>query len=160
VALPEGRMLVALGELGARLLTADGRCVAHFDVPAFGLVLSVNQDRALALAPRGQLKRVSRLDLGRRTARPWCEVRVDVWAPEYDGDLWFVAVEDTVLAVDALAEGFRALWRVADVGGPVRAVAVGANALSFATVQADGNVERWFYTLPGPHAALAQPAAA
>jgi hypothetical protein len=150
VALAEGRMLVALGEMGARLLTADGRCVAHFDVPAFELVLSVNQDRALALAPRGQLRRVSRLELGRRTAKPWCEVRMDVWAPEYDGDLWFVAVEDTVLAVDALAEDFRALWRVGDVGGPVRAVAVGPHELSFATVQPEGSVERWFYALPGP----------
>jgi hypothetical protein len=150
VALAEGRLLVALGEAGARLVTAEGRCVAHFDVPAFSLVRSVNHDRALALAPRGQLQRVSRLDLGRRTVKPWCEVRVEAWAPRYDGDLWFVAVEDTVLAVDALAEDFRALWRVSDVGGRVRAVAVGSGALSFATVQPDGNVERWLYALPGP----------
>jgi hypothetical protein len=150
VALADGRMLVALGEAGARLLTADARCVAHFDVPAFSLVLSMNQDRALALAPRGSLQRVSRLDLGRRTARPWCEVRVDVWAPEYDGDLWFVAVEDAVLAVDALAEGFRALWRVPAVGGRVLAVAAAAELMSFALVQPDETVERWLYSLPGP----------
>jgi hypothetical protein len=150
VALAEGRMLVALGEAGARLITADGRCVAHFDVPAFSLVRSVNHDRALALAPRGRLRRVSRLDLGRRTAKAWCDARVDAWAPRYDGDLWFVAVEDTVMAVDALTEDFRALWRVSDVGGQVRAVAVGSNELSFVTVQPDGNVERWFYGLPGP----------
>ncbi len=150
VALADGRMLVALGEAGARLLTADARCVAHFDVPAFSLVLSMNQDRALALAPRGALQRVSRLDLGRRTAKPWCEVRVEVWAPEYDGDLWFVAVEDTVMAVDALAEGFHALWRVPAVGGRVLAVAVAAELMSFALVQPDGTVERWLYSLPGP----------
>jgi hypothetical protein len=150
VALAGGRLLVALGEAGARLITADGRCVAHFDVPAFSLVRSVNEDRALALAPRGELQRVSRLDLGRRTAKLWCEVRAEVWAPLYDGDLWFLAVEDTVLAVDALAEDFRALWRVTNVGGRVRAVAVGPQELSFATLQPEGHVERWLYSLPGP----------
>jgi hypothetical protein len=148
--LGEGRMLVALGEAGARLVNAEGRCVAHFDVPAFSLVRSVFQDRALALAPRGELQRLSRLDLSRRQARLWCDARVDAFAPRYDGDLWFIAVEDTVLAVDALAPDFRALWRVSQVGGRVRALAVGASEMSFVTEQRGGEVERWQHALPGP----------
>jgi hypothetical protein len=143
VPLPDGRVLVALGEAGARLLAPDGRCLAHFDVPAFSLVLSVHEDRALALAPRGALKRLSRLDLTRRRAEPWCDARVDAFAREYDGNLWFIGVEDTVLAVDALASDLRALWRVPQVGGDVRAVAAGPAALSFVTLRLEKATERW-----------------
>jgi hypothetical protein len=150
VPLSGGRLLLALGESGARLVTRDGRCVAHFDVPAFSLVLSLHEDRVLALAPRGTLKRVSRLDLVRRRAETWCDTRVDAFAPLYDGNLWFIAVEDTVLAVDALAAEPRALWRVPQVGGQVLAVAVGPSELSFATFGVEAEIERWTYSLPGP----------
>ncbi|WNG40874.1 hypothetical protein F0U61_49675 [Archangium violaceum] len=150
VPLSGGRMLVALGEAGARLVTMDGRCVAHFDVPAFSLVLSVHEDRALALAPRGGLKRLSRLDLARRRAEPWCDLRADAFAPVYDGSLWFLAVEDTVMAVDALAAEPRALWRVPQVGGRVLAVAVGPSEMSFATHTGEAEIERWSYSLPDP----------
>ncbi|MFE8603164.1 bpX6 domain-containing protein [Archangium violaceum] len=150
VPLSGGRLLVALGEAGARLVTSDGRCVAHFDVPAFSLVLSVHEDRALALAPRGELKRLSRLDLTGRRAEPWCDTRVDAFAPVYDGNLWFFAVEDTVMAVDALAAEPRALWRVPRVGGQVLEVAVGVAELSFVTFNAAAELERWTYVLPDP----------
>jgi hypothetical protein len=151
VPLSGGRMLVALGEAGARLLSPEGRCVAHFDVPAFSLVLSMHEDRALALAPRGTLMRLSRLDLVQRRAEPWCDARVDAFAPVYDGSLWFLAVEDTVMAVDVLASDLRALWRVSQVGGRVVAVAlgVGAAALSFVLTGSSG-FERWSYSLPDP----------
>ena len=54
--------------------------MAHFDVPAFSLVLSLHGDRALALAPRGEQQAVARIDLVRRQAEPWCLVRSDVSA--------------------------------------------------------------------------------
>ncbi|HYO53889.1 bpX6 domain-containing protein [Archangium sp.] len=150
VPLSGGRLLVALGEAGARLVTSEGRCVAHFDVPAFSLVLSVHEDRALALAPRGTLKRISRLDLVRRRAEPWCDTRAEAFAPVYDGNLWFIAVEDTVMAVDALAAEPRALWRVAQVGGRVLAVEVGPSEMSFATLDTEAELKCWTYSLPGP----------
>jgi hypothetical protein len=144
-----GRTLVALGEAGARLLALDGRCLAHFDVPAFSLVLSVHEDRALALAPRGTLQRLSRLDLARRHAEPWCDARVDAFAPVYDGNLWFLSVEDTVMAVDALASGLRALWRVPQVRAPVLAIAVGPTEMSFVTRGPElAEHQRWSYSLP------------
>lgn len=150
VGLPGGRLLVALGEAGARIVSAEGRCVAHFDVPAFSLVPSVHKDRALALAPRGELHRISRLDLTQRRALAWCDARVEAYAPRYDGDVWFVSVEDTVLAVDALASDWRTLWRVPEVGGRVQALSPGADTLSFVTASKGGELERWTYALPGP----------
>jgi hypothetical protein len=145
VALPDGRLLLALGEAGARLVRADGQPVAHFDVPAFSLVPSVHGDRALAIAPRGEVRRLSRLDLVARRATPWCDAAVDTWAPTYDGSVWFVASRSTVMMVDALAKDLRALWRVPDLpGGSVAVMAVDAGRLSFVT-KAE---ERWTYDLP------------
>lgn len=146
VALSSQRVLLALGEAGVRLVRADGSCAAHFDVPAFRLVLSVHKDRVLALAPRGELQRISRIELGPRRATHWCDAKVDAFAPSYDGDLWFLAEADTVMAVDALAaEGLRALWRVPQVGGRVVALEADAKSLRFATWGEDPQL--WTYTL-------------
>jgi hypothetical protein len=153
VPLPGGRVLVALGEMGARLLTRDGRCVAHFDVPAFSLVGACNGHRALALAPRGSLWRVSRLDLERLQAEPWCDLRADAFAPHFDGTLWFISEADTVMGLDTLADAPRALWRVTRLGGPVPWIDAGPDALSFVCVSGAASLEpvleRWHYELPG-----------
>jgi hypothetical protein len=142
-------MLVALGEAGARLLRPDGTALAHFDVPAFRLVPSVHGDRALALAPRGELLRVSRLDLSARRAEPWCEARVDAFASSYDGNLWFVSEGHTALGVDALARDWRALWRVTQVGQRVLAVAQEGAQLSLLAAEGEGRGEVWTYGLSG-----------
>lgn len=157
VALPDGRLLVALGEAGARLLRWDGGTLAHFDVPAFALVVSVHGDRALALAPRGELHRVSRLDLGTRRATAWCDARVDTWASGFDGNLWFVADGGTVMAVDAFAADWRALWRVPQVGECVRALAVDAERLGVFATTGEA-AEAWSYALAnGPVLRSRQP---
>jgi hypothetical protein len=54
------------------------------------------------------------------------------------------------MAVDVLAADVRALWRVSQVGERVLAVAAGPSELSFVTVQAGGDFERWGYSLPDP----------
>ncbi|XXF77680.1 bpX6 domain-containing protein [Myxococcaceae bacterium GXIMD 01537] len=140
VLLPEGRVLVALGEAGARLLRADGKTLAHFDVPAFSLVSSIHGDRVLALAPRGELQRISRLDLVERRARPWRDARVDAFAPTYNGALWFVAEGPSVLGVDTLSDDWRAVWHVSRNGpSRVRSMALDASWFSyFAVDEAEG----------------------
>ncbi len=148
VALSSQRMLLALGEAGVRMVRADGTCVAHFNVPAFSLVPSVHEDRVLALAPRGELKRLSLIEPGPRRATHWCDAKVDAFAPSYDGNLWFISEADTVMAVDALAQdGLRALWRVSQVGGVVMALEADAESLRFATWSSEPQL--WTYTLPG-----------
>ncbi|WP_224244889.1 bpX6 domain-containing protein [Hyalangium gracile] len=148
VALSSQRILLALGEGGVRLIRSDGTRVAHFDVPAFWLVPSVHEDRVLALAPRGELKHISVIEPGPRRARHWCDAKVDAFAPSYDGNLWFLAEADTVMAVDALAtDGLRALWRVSQVGGVVVALEADADSLRFATFGREPQL--WTYALPG-----------
>ncbi|MCY1030386.1 bpX6 domain-containing protein [Corallococcus sp. BB11-1] len=154
VVLPGRRVLLALGEAGARLVGADGRTLAWFDVPAFSLVLSSQGDRALALARRGDVWRLSRLDLVERRASRWCDAELGAWAPTYDGDRWFIAVRDTVVMVDALAQDLRSLWRVPQVGGTVLELAADARHLSFLVLHLTGEeefqrLERWGYDLEG-----------
>nr|WP_249347895.1 bpX6 domain-containing protein [Corallococcus exiguus] len=154
VVLPGRRVLLALGEAGARLVGPDGRTLAGFDVPAFSLVLSEQGNRALALARRGDLWRVSRLDLVERRATRWCDLELDAWAPTYDGERWFTAVRDTVSMVDTLAAEPRSLWRVSEVGGTVLRMAVDAKHLSFVVLhltpeQGFERLERWAYELEG-----------
>ncbi|RKH55142.1 hypothetical protein D7V93_23700 [Corallococcus llansteffanensis] len=154
VVLPGRRVLLALGEAGARLVDADGRTLAWFDVPAFALVASTQGDRALALARRGDVWRLSRLDLVARRASRWCDTELGAWAPTYDGDRWFVAVRDTVLMVDALADDLRSLWRVPEVGGAVLELAVDEQHLSFLVLHLSAEqdfrrLERWGHALEG-----------
>ena len=145
--LGDGRMLVALGEAGIRLLTRDGRTITHFDQPAHRLVLSEHGDRAIALSRRGEVWRLVRLDLLARRATDWCEAHIDAFAPNYDGSLWFIGAKGDFYAIDANAEKFEALWRVPDVGEGVVDVARSAAWCAFLTVE-NGRVEQWLYRLP------------
>ena len=120
--LPNGRLAVALGEAGVRLLARDGRVVAHFSQPAHRLVISDNGDRALALASRGTVWRIARIDFLTRRAESWCEATLNTWATSFDGSTWVAAAGNEVLVIDAIAERFQALWRWKDVGTGVAAI--------------------------------------
>ncbi|MCB9575266.1 MAG: hypothetical protein H6709_24585, partial [Kofleriaceae bacterium] len=149
--LPGGRVLVALGELGVRLHGRDGRVVAAWDQPAHALVVADAGTRAIAVAPRGGVTRLARLDLAARTARSWCEAAVDAWAPTYDGRLWLVARGGQLLAIDALDDGWRASWGVTVDDGPDDGLGLTASALArdddrwVAAVGDLGSVELWRY---------------
>jgi MoxR-vWA-beta-propeller ternary system domain bpX6 len=112
--LPNGRVLLALGEAGVRLLSPAGRTIVHFEAPAHQLVLSDRGDHAIAMARRGDTWRLTRVDLARRHAETWCDARIDAVAPDYDGSVWFVATTD-LLAIDATARGFESLKQIPDV---------------------------------------------
>jgi len=147
--LPNSRMLVALGESGVRLLTRDGRTVTHFDQPAERLVISDNGARAIALAPRGQVWRLSRLDLVNWRGEDWCDARIDAFAPDYDGSLWFLGAKGDFYAIDAQSKSFEALWRVPDAGNQVLRVARSESFCSFLTEPSESiGLEQWMYKLP------------
>jgi hypothetical protein len=158
--LPGGRLLVALGEAGVHLLTPDGRLVTHFDEPAERLVISDTGSRAIGLAPRGEAWRLSRFDLATRTGAAWCEAPLGVAARDFDGSLWFAAIDGAVQALDATSSRLKALWRVGDLGGRVMALTRSARQLAFLVGGEEGGL--WQYDLPGltlrsraPQAAMA-----
>jgi hypothetical protein len=104
------RVLVALGELGVRLLALDGRTVARFDAPASALVVSSRGDRALAVMGRDGALEVARIDLVRRRVQRWGVLEASAFARSFDGALWFVGRGAGVLALDATVDGFDATW--------------------------------------------------
>jgi serine/threonine protein phosphatase PrpC len=122
VELPDGRLLVALGELGARLLARDGRVLARFAQPTQHIVFSDHGDRAILVARRGEALRLARLDLLSKRVRPWCDARVSAFAPDFDGSCWYVGHENRVFAIAATAEGWGHDWTLehAPVGGIAR----------------------------------------
>lgn len=121
--LPNGRALVALGEAGVRVLARDGRTVVHLDQPAHHLVLSDHGTTAIALASRGETYRLARLDLLNLRAEYWCEARIEAYAPDFDGSLWFVGSEEGLLMIDATGRGLEALWRSREIEGKTIAMA-------------------------------------
>jgi hypothetical protein len=146
--LPNGRLLVALGEVGVRLLGRDGNTLVHFDTPAHQLVVSDAGNRAIGLAARGEVFRLSRVDLSERRARSWCDVRVDTWARDYDGSMWFAAEGSRLMAVDALATRWDALWQVTEVGEAVMSLSRNRSRLSLLTRAGPADLEQWTYELP------------
>ena len=145
--LPDGRMVAAFGEAGVRLLTRDGRTVAHFDVPAHRLVVSDHGDRVIALAKRGEVWRLARVDFLSRQTEEWCEARVDAFAADYDGSLWFIGARQDFYAIDATAKRFDALWRVPSLDGGIAAVSRSSSSCHF-LVNGWEDVEGWAYLLP------------
>ncbi len=144
--LPDGRVAVALGEAGARLLNRSGRIVAELDQPAQHLVVSDHGDRAIALARRGETWRLARLDFAARRAGPWTDARLDAWAPDYDGALWYVAGPDGVVAVEVAGPRCDGPWGLSDLPGPVVAI---ARSATHASLEIAGKAaEVWTYQLP------------
>jgi hypothetical protein len=144
--LPNGRLLVALGELGVRLVHRDGRCLTHFAQPAHRLVVSDQGNHAIALAERGEVTRLARLDLVERRARAWCDARLEAFAESFDGSLWIVAGDGAFRVIDCLGENFEMLWRIPDLPGPVHAIA--RDEVSCAFLVGDGPVACWRLELP------------
>lgn len=143
--LPSGRLVVALGELGVRVLGRDGRVIAHIDQPAVRLVVSDHGTRALAIMPRGQVQRIARLDLVDRRGAYWCDAECSGGARSFDGDVWLATQGNEVLAIDTTGPRWRAIWGVA----LDRAVAPGTirrEPAGFAVdVLTAAGMHHWFY---------------
>jgi hypothetical protein len=144
--MPDGRMLVAAGEVGAWLLSPEGKMMARFAEPASRIVASDHGDRAILIATRGEVCRLSRLDLLGRRLQPWCDARIDRFAPDFDGLTWFVARGGTLYAVDATAPRFEHLWKVDEAGAVVREVRRSTTSMS-----------AWFEWLPPTASQRARP---
>jgi hypothetical protein len=144
--LPNGLTAVALGESGVRLLSRGGRVVAELDQPAHRLVVSDHGDRAIALARRGDSWRLARLDFSLRRAEPWCEARLDAFALDYDGALWFVAGPDGLLAAETASKRLDGAWGVSRLPGSVLAISRSPSRCSL--ILAGDHSEVWTYELP------------
>ncbi len=143
--LPNGLTAVALGEAGVRLLSRDGRAVAEFDPPAHRLVVSDHGDRAFALARRGEVWRITLIDFAAGTVQDWRDTRLEAFAPDFDGALWFVAEPGELIAVETNTGAFDGAW-AAPLPGPALTIARSETRCSL--LVAGRETEVWTYELP------------
>ncbi|SHH13798.1 bpX6 domain-containing protein [Massilia sp. CF038] len=145
--LPCGQYLLALGEGGMLRVTAKGKHVVHFPLPAFQLVLSKNGQRALALARRGDVVRVSRVDLVTCKVSDWITHPIDFWAGQYDGVVWNAVIDNRVVAIDTTQDHLALVWQIADLPGRVVAFH-DTGASQTILIGTDSALEQWRYQLP------------
>ncbi|MER6447575.1 bpX6 domain-containing protein [Streptomyces venezuelae] len=152
--LGSGAVLVACGQAGVRLLTADGRTKARWDVPAAQLVLADHGGAALLVADYGQVREVSRLDLATRSVRPWTTLSAQQIVPSFDGRHLITADADGITVLDTLAPRPTVVWR--ELGGGERLIGRLARTPSgctgvVASPLPDGTsvIELWRWDLPG-----------
>lgn len=139
--LPGGRLLVALGEAGVRMLSPEGKTIVHFDQPAMCIVISDHGDRAIVAIPRGETFRTARIDLVKRRAERWFDAKLEYFANSFDGSVWFVSNTRGVFAIDALETNFQSIWSLS--GEHCDMCARSANAASVVVGQ-----EVWTLDLP------------
>lgn len=141
--LEDGIVALALGEQGTVLLHRDGRTIARMSEPAFRLVISDQRDRALALAPREESFRVTRLDFLKRRATYWRDMRLAAHASTYDGATWFGAVDGALYAIDTTSAELASIWYNPDVG---RVLDLARTPASVSFLNDKG--ELWEYDIP------------
>jgi hypothetical protein len=143
VRLDGGAILVAHGDLGARLLTVDGRVRAQWSVPAHQLVVADHGGCALLVAHYGEVSEVHELNLSSRKVRRWTTVRGKRFLPSYDGSLAIVLDEDGLAFLDTHAEHPKIVWRELGSEDVVRQIVRSPTSLAALV-----NNELWRWDLP------------
>jgi len=147
VLLPNGSCAVAMGEVGLKLITSDGRTIAHFDEPTDRLVVSENGSKIITMARRGAVWSLSKVDLLSRKATPWCQAEISRFCISFDGATWYVVCGQDLYAIDATSQRLDALWRIPDLGHLVGSLTLASAKLDFVTYK-DKNLWLWEYQLP------------
>ena len=145
--LPDGKTAIALGEAGVKILSRDNKIIAHFDFPTQKFVVSDSGTTAVGLMRRGETHRLTRFDFVHRRASYWCDQAFTAFAPTFDGNLWFVGLNNTVYAIDRNAADFEAVWSVSDIGGNIYDIARTKSKLVL-LIKLGGGIEKWSYDLP------------
>lgn len=145
VALGGGRVAVACGELGVRVLGADGRLRARWATPAGRLC---GQGNALiALARRTPLSALARLTLAPPQAEHWAHMALSAVDQEVHDGVWFAADGHVLLGLDALAPEPTALHRL-ELTGRIAALGSDADQLAVLVEGADLTAQLLTFTLP------------
>jgi len=147
VLLPNGTCAVAMGEAGLKLITRDGRTIAHFDEPADRVVVSDSGGKFITMARRGSVWCLSRVDVQSRRIATWCHAEISRFTTTFDGATWYIASGQDLYAIDATSRRLDALWRIPDLGHFVGPFTLTSTKLEFVTYK-DKNFWFWEYQLP------------
>lgn len=145
--LPNGTCAVAMGEVGLKLITRDGRTIAHFDKPTDRVIVSENGGKIITVARRGGVWSLSRVDVQSRKVQPWCHAEISRFVTTFDGATWYAVCGQHLYAIDATSQRLDALWRIPDLGDFVGPLTLASAKLDFVTYK-DKNFWLWEYQLP------------
>lgn len=145
--LPDGRSLLALGEAGLVVLSRQGRRQRALAVPCHHLVVPTEGHRVILVYRRGEREcSLSFLDGRDLRVEPWCQARLDWFAPEWTHGLWLVGMESSLYQIDASAAGWRSLWKLPGQGRLVEAAFGNGLGLVWRTPEGEQLAE--FYDYP------------
>ena len=150
--LADGRVVVALGAAGVRVLSPEGRVLGRVRGPhAEQLVVPRSGSRLIVVGPgpRGT-REIWRLDLAQATAERWARAELVDVSTATDGERWCVSTGRELLVVDLLAEAWTHLWRVPVDGRltAVHAVPGREEGRLRGVVWQGGEAELWRWDLP------------
>jgi hypothetical protein len=148
VAIEPGRYLLALGDTGAAIVDSHGKITPRFEVPAYRLIRAHSGQMALALAKRGDVWRVSRLNLGLRIAEDLGVLEFEFCAPEFDGIAWTVASGKRIRVLDVSTSLDKVLWHVGDLPGRVISFSSALHTEQLLIASDKGEIQLWKYSLP------------
>jgi hypothetical protein len=146
--LPDGKLAVALGEAGVKIISRKGTTIAHFDQPTEKFIVSDLGTKAICLASRGEVWRLAKIDFVERKATYWCDAVFQNFAVTFDGNLWFIGLKDEIYAIDTTAKNFESVWRVSEIGGNIAEISRSKSKLMLLIIGSKG-IEKWWYDLPG-----------
>lgn len=145
--LPDGKIALALGEAGVKIISKHGRTLTHFDQPTQKFIVSDLGTKAICLANRGDVWRLSKIDFVERKAVYWCDITFTNFAPTFDGNLWFIGQKDEIYAIDTNSPKFESIWHVSEIGGQIVEINRSKNKLMLLIIHSKG-IEKWWYDLP------------
>ncbi len=146
--LPDGKIAVALGEAGLKIISQKGKTIAHFDQPTEKFIVSDLGTKAICLAKRGEVWRLAKIDFVERKASYWCDATFEHYSPTFDGNLWFIGFNDEVYAIETTAKNFESVWRVSEISGQITEINRSKTKLMLLIFTHKG-IEKWWYDLPG-----------
>lgn len=144
-----GRLLLAHGGHGVRLVRPDGRQIARWDVPAHRLAVADSATRAMLIAAGKHVHEFHELDLAGRRVRRWAALRVSMVASSYDGSILTVADEDGIAFIATGEAAPRVIWRELDRQRPVALLERARSGISaLVEVPQSGRHELWSWNAP------------
>ncbi len=154
--LPNGEILIALGESGCMLLRRDGSRRHHFREPTEQLILADSGNQVIGAIRRGGGYQLHKLNLETCRERRWIYVSVEqpeeqTFPSSYDGALLPFADGQSVSLLDAQEDAPVVLWRVGELGVQVHHIARSKGWLSIlgrSPLVTDSYWESFVYALP------------
>lgn len=131
--LPNGNCILAFGEAGVDVVNAQGRVVRHYSVPAYEFVVSWHGDRVIAVARRGEARRLTRIDVLRHEQVDLGEPRIVSFSKDFDGSTWVVYGDAGLVLVDTLATKCKPIVKLPNVEGDVLAISSHGKSCAFIT---------------------------